>query len=961
MPNSFAVRITRAPQIFDASRATRVLEALGARAGSGPMRNLLAAVASNSPYLAGLMERDADRLEQDLSVAPELALRSMLAVLDNTGALQRAEMMKLLRETKRRASLLIALADTGGVWSLTEITRALTELADSTLAASLRFAMREAFTRGRFAPHSQDRPEVDSGLFFLAMGKYGAFELNYSSDIDFSCYFNPDRLPVTKNVEPREFAVRLTQTTVALMQETTEDGYVFRCDLRLRPDAGSTQIAVSTRAAESYYESMGQNWERAAMIKARVCGGDVQEGEEFLTNLQPFVWRKYLDYAAIEDIHSIKRQIHAQAGHSKIAIAGHNIKLGRGGIREIEFFAQTQQLILGGRIPSLRNARTVDALAALASRNVVAEEARYDLTAAYEYLRTLEHRLQMIEDEQTHTLPKHAEGVDNTARFMGEASTQDFSQSLREHLSKVQSHYAKLFESQPSLSEATGSLVFTGVDDDPETIETLRKLGFSQPGALSATIRGWHHGRVRATRSERAREKLTALMPLLLEALGKTANPDIAFTRFDKFLEGLPSGVQVFALLFSNPRLLGLIAEIVGTAPRLADHLAARPGLLDVLIDIDFLRHQPAKAELDNSLAPLMRGAKTYEEKLDIVRRWTKDQQFRVGLQLLRGEIDGIASGYAFADIAEVAIGALNSATESEAVAAHGQVSGGGMAVIAMGRLGGREMTAASDLDLIIVYDHAPATITSDGARPLSPSQYYARRSQRLITALTVATGEGGLYDVDMRLRPSGNKGPVAVSFETFTNYQAGEAWTWELLALTRARVIAGPPELSRRVEDVIRKSLTAGRDQEKTLADVASMRVRLDKERPGKSPWDLKEIKGGLFDIEFIVQALQLIHAPRDESVLSYNTLDALKKLEAITAFDKGVSERLHRATGLYQQLTQILRLTIEGPFRPDDASASLRVLITKAAGAASFAEVESQLQIIEADTRVIFSKLIG
>ena len=426
LPTSFAARITRAPQIFDASRAARVLGALGTRAGCGPLRDLVAAVASNSPYLAGLMERDADRLQQDLSGAPELTLHSMLAGLDNTETLQRAEMMKLLRETKRRAALLIAFADTGGVWSLTEITRALTELADNTLAASLRFAMREAVTRGRFAPHSQDRPEADSGLFFLAMGKYGAFELNYSSDIDFSCYFNPDRLPVTKSVEPREFAVRLTQTTVALMQETTVDGYVFRCDLRLRPDAGSTQIAVSTRAAESYYETMGQNWERAAMIKARVCGGDIQEGEEFLTNLQPFVWRKYLDFAAIEDIHSIKRQIHAQAGHSKIAIAGHNIKLGRGGIREIEFFVQTQQLILGGRIPSLRNARTVDALAALASRNVVAEEARSDLTSAYEYLRTLEHRLQMIEDEQTHTLSKHPEGLDNAARFMGDASTHDF-------------------------------------------------------------------------------------------------------------------------------------------------------------------------------------------------------------------------------------------------------------------------------------------------------------------------------------------------------------------------------------------------------------------------------------------------------------------------------------------------------------------------------------------------------
>ena len=954
-------RISRIPEIFDAALGQRTLEALGERAGEGRLRELIGAAASNSPYLARLLEREADTLQLDLSGDPRVRLAAMLASLRFDDPPPRADMMRHLREVKRRGSLLIALADLGGVWDLDEVTGALTKLADTALACSLRYAMIEAIGRGRFVPTDKDEPADDSALFFLAMGKYGAHELNYSSDIDFSCYFNAERLPVASNVEPREFAVRLTQATVALMQETTADGYVFRCDLRLRPDAGSTQIAVSTRAAESYYESMGQNWERAAMIKARPCVGDIAEGERLLANLQPFVWRKYLDYAAIEDIHSIKRQIHAHGGHGEVAIAGHNIKLGRGGIREIEFFAQTQQLILGGRIPMLRKSRTVEALAALAQRGIIAEQTRADLTATYEFLRMLEHRLQMIEDEQTHTLPKTPEGLSNVARFMGFPVTQQFSDTLRDHLLRVQSHYAKLFEGKPSLSEDSGSLVFTGVDEDPETIGTLRKLGFSQPEAVSATIRGWHHGRIRATRSEKAREKLTALMPLLLQALGKTANPDVAFTRFDRFLSGLPSGVQVFALLFSNPRLLDLIAEIVGMAPRLADHLAARPGLLDVLIDVDFLRHQPSLSELVDSLQPLMGSAKTFEDKLDVARRWTKDQQFRVGLQLLRGEIDGVQAGYAYADVAEAVIGALNAATMAATVAAHGGVAGGGMVVIAMGRLGGREMTAASDLDLIFVYDHAKEAAASDGARALAPSLYFARASQRLISALTVMTGEGGLYDVDMRLRPSGNKGPVAVSFETFAKYQAEEAWTWERLALTRARVIAGPAELRSRVEAVIGSALTSPRDAAKILADVAEMRARLDRDRPAKSVWDLKEARGGLFDVEFIAQGLQLVHGQMNKSVLRANTLDALSALGEAGALSGEDLVELREATRLFQGITQALRLTIEGSFNPLEASPSLQALIARGAGLRSFDEVEARLNDVEVDVRRRFERLIG
>lgn len=697
------------------------------------------------------------------------------------------------------------------------------------------------------------------------------------------------------------------------------------------------------------------------MIKARVCAGDAAEGAAFLRNMHPFIWRKYLDYAAIEDIHSIKRQIHAHGGFGEIAVAGHNIKLGRGGIREIEFFAQTQQLILGGRIQSLRNQRTTDALDALTARNVIASQTCEDLKRAYVFLRTLEHRLQMIEDEQTHSMPRSAEGLENVALFMGFVDAAELSERLSAQLAIVQGHYARLFESQPTLSEQAGSLVFTGVDDDPETIATLRGMGFSQPEAVSATIRGWHHGRVRATRSERAREKLTALMPLLLDALAKTANPDIAFTRFDRFLSGLPSGVQVFALLMSNPELLRLIAEIVGTAPRLADHLAARPGLLDVLIDSEFLRHTPGLVELQESLAVLLRSSRRLEDTLDTVRRWAKDQQFRIGLQLLRKQLDGLAAGHAFADVAEASILALFDACLGELVVAHGRVPGAEMCVIGMGRLGGREMTATSDLDLIFVYESPPDVPMSDGERPLSASVYFSRLAQRLITALTAMTAEGGLYEVDMRLRPSGNKGPVAVSFETFRNYQMNEAWTWERLAMTRARVLTGPSTLGMRVAGVIGECLSADRDRQKILADVADMRARLDRDRPAGSPWDLKEAKGGLFDIEFIVQGLQLVSAAHARGVLQTNTLAALAALEQADALSPDDAGALAESLCAFQNLIQILRLTVGEALSTTEMSVSLRTLISETVGLASLEDVEAMLVAREGQVRAIFERLIG
>lgn len=959
-PSSLAARLSAKPQIFDAARAARVGDAL-ALPVDHPAAGLLTAAASNSAYLSRSMQREAEFLKSALDRAPEAVALDLRGGLLALGSISRDECAAALRIAKRRAALLIALCDMGGVWPLETVCAELTMFADAALTASLRFALRQQMEQGRWNAADPHAPETSSGLFFLGMGKYGAGELNYSSDIDFSCYFEPEKLPLPGGVEPKSLAVRVTQIAVALMQDITPDGYVFRCDLRMRPDAGSTQIAMSLASAEHYYEAMGQNWERAAMIKARPCAGDIAEGDAYLKRLAPFIWRKYLDYAAIEDIHSIKRQIHAQGHFGAIHVPGQNVKLGPGGIREIEFFAQTQQLIMGGRDPSLRSRKTLEALNALTDKGVVHPDVNADLRKAYAYLRTLEHRLQMIEDEQTHSVPKSPEGVDNSARFMGYAKTQDFVRDLTDVFEMVHGHYSRLFEKHAPLSEQAGNLVFTGVEDDAETLKTLKGLGFSNPSGVAATVRGWHHGRIRATRSARARERLTELMPLLLKSLGESANPDIAFSRFDKFLTGLPSGVQVFELLFNNAHLLKTIAEIVGTAPRMADHLAKRPALFEALTDPGFLTHRPGSQELETGLDAALGLADGFEGILDACRRWAQDEQFRICLQLLRGAVKGAEAGRAFAAVASSVIVALKAACRREMEHLHGKIAGGALSVVGLGRLGSEEMTVSSDLDLIFIYDHAPGVEMSDGPKPLQPGPYYARASQRLITALTALTAEGELYEVDMRLRPSGNKGPVAVSLESFSKYQAEEAWTWERMALTRARFVAGPPAIRAKVESAIRDALAKPRDPVQTLKDAAEMRGRLEKDTGPTEVWNVKSAPGGLIDIEFIAQSLMAANAAAKPGILRANTRDALIALQTEGVLPAEDADALVAALTLYENVLHILRLTVDEPFKPADASPSLKALIARASEKTAYEDVEAALAMTMMDVRARFQRLVG
>lgn len=960
----------------DAAHADRVMDALAAEAArlgregaalaavleKAPASELLRAAAGNAPYLARLAQREAAWLPQAFAGEPAAIRDDILAgcsaAMAAAGSM--TEVMEAARTAKRRMALLTALADIAEVWPLEDVTGALSDLADTVIEHGARWLLRRAAAAGECTLAHPSEPTRDSGLVVLAMGKYGGRELNYSSDIDIIVFFEPGRLALAEGEDPSSFFVKLTKDLVKILQEPTGGGYVYRTDLRLRPDAGATNVAISVDAAELYYESMGQNWERAAMIKARACAGDTEAGARFLKLITPFVYRRYLDFAAIEDIHSLKRQIHAHRGHAAIAVEGHDIKLGRGGIREIEFFVQIQQLIGGGKTPALRGRQTLPMLDTLVDEGWIGRDAADGLAAAYRFLRMLEHRLQMVNDEQTHRLPKTADGVAAIATFMGFDDAQAFRGRLTEILTAVQGHYARLFESEPSLSGEGGSLVFTGTDDDPDTVETLAGMGFASPSGVIATVRKWHFGRIPATRTARARELLTKLTPALLRALAATDKPDQALTRFDGFLSGQPAGVQLFSLLYQNPALFELIAEIMGSAPMLARHLERNPAILEAVIAADFygpLPDAPARAE---EVRAAIEPAAGFEQCLDLMRIYAREQLFQIGVQVLTGTAPAREAGPAYADLASAVVDGFVPVVRQEFLRDHGDIAGGAFAVVAMGKLGGREMTATSDLDLIAIYEFEGEAADSDGVRPIDAVKYYTRMCQRLISALTVPTAEGPLFEVDMRLRPSGRAGPLATRLRSFVTYHRESAWTWEKMALTRARIISGTPVMRAMVGHAIRDALCEARDERKVMQDVAEMRTRVRQELGSDDLWDLKHGPGGLVDLEFTVQALQLVHARRHPDLLDPNTQAAIDKLVRAGVVRRDTGRALAAAAEKLHNLTQVLGIAVEGRFDPGTAAEALRNRLCRAVDVPAFNVLEGELSEAKAAVTRAFETLV-
>ncbi len=885
---------------------------------------LLRAVFANSPFLTQELTGNIALVRNIAEKGPDVVFSRLIA---HVAALPVTEMstqevMKALRRAKRQSALLVGLADIAGIWPLEAVTGALSQTAEVALD---RAAAHLLATSG-----FEKLPPDGSGLVILGMGKLGAHELNYSSDIDLVVFYDEARIGFPDKGEIGQVFVRLVRALVRVMEERTGDGYVFRTDLRLRPDPAATPLAVSLGAAEVYYGSLGQNWERAAMIKARQLVGDPVAGEALFAFLQPWIWRRNLDFAAIEDIHSIKRQINQHKLKPENAgLLGHNIKLGRGGIREIEFFAQTQQLIFGGRDATLRAPGTCDALRALAAAGRIGEDAADEMTDAYRFLRKLEHRLQMVDDRQTHILPTSDEGMTQIAGFMGFADREVFLCALNNQLARVHDRFLDLFGKSPSLS-GPGSLVFTGVEDDPDTLATLSKLGFVNTGGIAAVIRGWHHGRYRSTRSERAREILTNLTPDLLSALAQTAEPDAAFFRFDAFLSAIPAGVMLLSLLAENRQFLGLVGRIFGMAPALADHLGKNPALFDELLTADFFAPLPEAPTLLIDLDRTLAMALDYEDSLVRLRRWVAARKFQAGVHVLESVSDGEAAGRFLAAIAETAIVRLIPLVEVEFESKHGRIPGGSFAILAFGRLGGKLMSFSSDLDLVTIYD-APSGAVSDGERQLDAPVYYIRLTQRLIAAINAPMAEGRLYDVDLRLRPSGEAGPVAATLDAFSVYHTASSWTWEHMALTRARAIAGPPGLVKAISDSIRNTLTAERDQRKLLADVVDMRRRIAEQHPPRNRWNFKYAAGGLVDIEFAVQYLLLREAHSDPALLSTETAVAIARLVKQGHLAADAAADLSRAARLAWRIQGLIRLTTPGAFEPDNAPSAIKALLAR------------------------------
>ncbi|WP_075290227.1 bifunctional [glutamine synthetase] adenylyltransferase/[glutamine synthetase]-adenylyl-L-tyrosine phosphorylase [Pararhizobium arenae] len=943
--------------------------ALGAALSSNAaLRDFLVAAFSLSPYLRdGAVARPA--MVADMLKTPlDTYLRKRIDTArdawrsDVQGkALPDAEIMARLRVAKREMAFCLALADLAKLMDGRETTRRLSEFAGAAVSATVDHLLLSAGEAGNLHVSNPEQPSEGSGVVVLGMGKLGAFELNYSSDIDLVVFYEPDASLIADASEAPETFGRLLRRLIRILQERTGDGYVFRTDLRLRPDPGATPLAIPVEAAMLYYEGRGQNWERAAFIKARPVAGDLKAGENFLRELTPFVFRKYLDYAAIADIHSIKRQIHAHKGHGEIAVKGHNIKLGRGGIREIEFFVQTQQLIAGGRMTDLRQRATEPMLEQLAKANWIDEETAAELTEAYWFLRDVEHRLQMVRDEQTHVLPTTEAELKRIAYMLGFADTTSFSQRLSTVLKTVERRYAQLFEQEARLSGDAGNLVFTGQKDDPDTLETLKTLGFERPQDISRIIRTWHYGRYRATQSVEARERLTELTPELLRVFGQNKRADEALLRFDQFISGLPAGIQLFSLLGNNPGLLSLIVNIMSTAPRLAGIIAGRPHVFDGMLDPRLLAEPPTRSYLSERIGAFVSGARHYEEILDRLRIIAAEQRFLIGIRLLTGVITGAQAGHAFTDLADLIIAAALDAVLAEVRSVHGDYKGGRVAIVGMGKLGSWELTAGSDVDLILLYDYDSETLESDGAKPLDAMRYFTRITQRLIAALSAPTAEGVLYEVDMRLRPSGNKGPVATRIQAFAKYQRGEAWTWEHMALTRARPLCGDASLMAEAQEIFREVLGQKRDIGKVTADVAEMRGLIDKEKPPSDLWDFKLIPGGLVDIEFIAQYLALIAPARGVAPLPAGTptVDALKVLGP-QLMEPANLDTVLEALDLFTELSQMVRLCIEGDFEFKDAPSGLVDLLCRAADAPDLKVLEADIRRLSKAVRRIFQSVV-
>jgi len=802
---------------------------------SSPMADTFARARAYSPFLARRMDIHPD-LVALLEAGETDAAWAAACVLEPDAPVDRR-----LRLRRGAVALVAAIADLSGLWDLDAVTRHLSDFADEAVEAALAAAFAERYP-----------DEAPRGIAVIALGKHGSRELNYSSDIDPILIFDPATIPTRGREEPQEAAQRLARRMIALLTERTGDGYVFRVDLRLRPSPEVSPIILPVGAAISYYESAAVGWEQAAFIRARAAAGDLALGRAFLQTIRPFVWRRSLDFGAIRAISDVSRRIRAHYASGQRFGPGYDLKRGRGGIREVEFFAQAHQLIQGGRNPALRPPATRDALRVLSEAGVIPAEAAARLDAAYVMLRTVEHRLQMVDDRQTHSLPDSAAALDNVARLAGHADGAALIEALRPHVEAT----GLQFDALVGEDEAGDARL----PDDPRALaDRLGDIGIVDAEPFVQRIGHWREGSLRALRSPAAREALEELLPDLMRELARAPAPLTALNKLDQVIAGLPSAVNLLRLLVARPGLAQTLVTVLAHAPVLADALGRRPALFDGLIDASALELPP---DVPTLVADWQARdtSEDFQQRLDHIRHAVSERRFALGVQIVSREVDPLAVGRGYARVAEAAVEVLARAAIAEFEETHGRVPGGELAILALGRFGGGLLTHASDLDLVFLFT-GDFQAESDGRRPLGGTLYFNRLSQRVINALSVPTAAGALYEVDTRLRPSGNQGPLAVSFESFARYQAESAWTWEHLALCRARPVFGSATARADLQRIVDATLTVERDPAALLGAAVKMRGDIATHKPPAGPLDVKLAPGGLVDLEFLIHVTQLSH----------------------------------------------------------------------------------------------------
>ncbi|HEY0148450.1 MAG TPA: bifunctional [glutamine synthetase] adenylyltransferase/[glutamine synthetase]-adenylyl-L-tyrosine phosphorylase [Allosphingosinicella sp.] len=841
------------------------------------VNHALARARAHSPFLALQL----GRFPAVTAALERGALAEALSEARGAGA-DAPDLAAALRRERSALAAALAIGDLAELLPLERLMEQLSDYADSALERALATAMLER------TPDREPR-----GFAIIALGKHGSRELNYSSDIDPIFLFDPETLPCRPREEPGQAAVRIGQRVIELLQKRDGEGYVFRVDLRLRPSSEITPIALPVDAAISYYESSALPWERAAFIRARHAAGDAAIGRYFLDAIHPFVWRRSLDFGAIGEIQSITRRIRDHYAHGQAFGPGYDLKRGRGGIREAEFFGQIHQLIHGGREPALRAPATLEALRLLGEAGRIAPEDAFSIAGSYRLLRVVEHRLQMVDDRQTHSLPADAEALDNVARLHGLENGAGLLALLQPKVDAVARIYTALAGEEER-----------HLPVNAEALQAhLAGLGFADAAAARVRVEAWRSGRARSLRAPAAQEAFEAMLPALLEAFAHAPDPMRAMNRFEDIVERLPSGVNFYRLLQARPRLTQHLADVLSHAPTLADQLARRPQLLDGLIDASAFAPAPPLQDLIQDFSRSDRKDEDYQLVLDRVRRQVNERRFALGVQLVTGRSNALEVTEGYSRVAEAAINVLADAAVAEFEKRHGRVPGSELLILGLGRLGGEALTHASDLDLVYLFSGTHEA-ESDGPRPLRATDYFNRLAPRVSAALSVATAAGPLYDIDTRLRPSGADGMLAVSLESFAHYQREQAWTWEHMALLRARPVYGSPEARGALQEVIRDTVCKKRDPAALVADVVRMRGEILRHKPPRGPFDIKGGPGGLVDLEFAVHTLQLRHrlgldphlehalaALRDAGLVSTEIDPALRLLTSILVMFRLVS----------------------------------------------------------------------